>query len=207
MTQPPADQGWFTPPPPTRPYGAPPDPLRSSGPARQAGPKGPRHRVGPPLAAAWQRLLARIIDGIVVTGIAIAVGFPLFARYYQRVLDLYNQAQANPTLTLDTQTETLAFEALLVFYIVYFVYETLQLGAWGRTLGKLALRIRVIDALTGAKPSWGRASGRAAIFTLIPVVPTAGSIFVLLDVVWQLWDRPLRQCLHDKAARTVVVGA
>ena len=26
-----------------------------------------------------------------------------------------------------------------------------------------------------------------------------------LDGLWQLWDKPLRQCLHDKAADTVVV--
>jgi hypothetical protein len=27
----------------------------------------------------------------------------------------------------------------------------------------------------------------------------------LIDGLWQLWDKPLQQCLHDKAAQTVVV--
>ena len=26
-----------------------------------------------------------------------------------------------------------------------------------------------------------------------------------LDGLWQLWDQPYRQCLHDKFAQTVVV--
>jgi hypothetical protein len=36
----------------------------------------------------------------------------------------------------------------------------------------------------------------------------AGSVVPLLhylDGFWQLWDKPLQQCLHDKAANTVVV--
>ena len=41
-------------------------------------------------------------------------------------------------------------------------------------------------------------------YTLVPLVPLAGSIYGLLDTLWLLWDRR-RQCLHDKAAHTVVV--
>jgi hypothetical protein len=26
-----------------------------------------------------------------------------------------------------------------------------------------------------------------------------------VDGLWQLWDKPFQQCLHDKAAGTVVV--
>ena len=29
----------------------------------------------------------------------------------------------------------------------------------------------------------------------------------VLDALWLLWDRPRRQCLHDKAAKTFVVRA
>jgi hypothetical protein len=30
-------------------------------------------------------------------------------------------------------------------------------------------------------------------------------LFTIIDGLWQLWDKPLQQCLHDKAAETVVV--
>jgi uncharacterized RDD family membrane protein YckC len=42
------------------------------------------------------------------------------------------------------------------------------------------------------------------VYALVPVVPTVGGLFALTNEAWLLWD-PRRQCLHDKAARTVVV--
>ena len=41
-------------------------------------------------------------------------------------------------------------------------------------------------------------------YALVPVVPSVGGLFALINEAWLLWD-PRRQCLHDKAARTVVV--
>ncbi len=41
-------------------------------------------------------------------------------------------------------------------------------------------------------------------YALIPVVPLVGTLFALLNGLWLTWDRR-RQCLHDKAARTIVV--
>jgi uncharacterized RDD family membrane protein YckC len=35
-------------------------------------------------------------------------------------------------------------------------------------------------------------------------VPSVGGLFALINESWLLWD-PRRQCLHDKAAGTVVV--
>jgi TctA family transporter len=39
----------------------------------------------------------------------------------------------------------------------------------------------------------------------IPIIGILVGVFVLVNVLWQLWDKPLQQCLHDKAAGTVVV--
>jgi uncharacterized RDD family membrane protein YckC len=62
----------------------------------------------------------------------------------------------------------------------------------------------VVSAYDRSKISGGTAAGRAAMYALIPVVPLAGSLFSLLNALWLTWDRR-RQCLHDKAARTIVV--
>ena len=32
-----------------------------------------------------------------------------------------------------------------------------------------------------------------------------GFVFVLIDCLWPLWDKPWQQAIHDKAAKTVVV--
>jgi hypothetical protein len=38
------------------------------------------------------------------------------------------------------------------------------------------------------------------------VVPCCGFIFWLINVLWCTWDDPYHQCIHDKAAKTVVVS-
>ncbi len=64
----------------------------------------------------------------------------------------------------------------------------------------------VVTADGRSKITGGASAGRAAVLVLPPVVLVVGSIFTLFDELWLLWD-PRRQCLHDKAAKTVVVKA
>jgi hypothetical protein len=52
-------------------------------------------------------------------------------------------------------------------------------------------------------PGWFR----AAVYALPQLVPCVGVLFWLFNVLYCTWDQPYRQCLHDKAARTVVVSA
>lgn len=201
MNQPSADEGWYAPPPPVRPYGAPtgsPVPPSSQ----------PRYDARPRLAAWWQRLLARLIDGVIVGAIGVLIGLPIWIPYLRHAWDLAEQsARTGQAMTIDTRTSVLALAGGAIIDVAYFVYEWVQVGAWGRTIGKRALGIRIVDPRTGAKPSWGQAAGRSAIFTLAPLVPYIGALFDLINVLWQLWDRPWRQCLHDKAARTIVEAA
>ncbi len=85
-----------------------------------------------------------------------------------------------------------------------FFYDWLQHAAWGQTLGKRAVGTMVVTADTRAKISSGAAASRAAVYALPPIVLYIGSLFTALNELWLLWD-PQRQCLHDKAAHTVVV--
>jgi hypothetical protein len=36
-------------------------------------------------------------------------------------------------------------------------------------------------------------------------VPNLVPVLAQLNVLWLLWDKALRQCLHDKTAKTIVV--
>jgi uncharacterized RDD family membrane protein YckC len=90
--------------------------------------------------------------------------------------------------------------------VITLVYDWVQHGLWGRTLGKRALGTRVVRASDRSKVSGGAAGGRAAVYALPSIVPFVGGLFTLLNELWLLWDRQ-RQCLHDKAAHTVVVKA
>ena len=81
-------------------------------------------------------------------------------------------------------------------------YEIVMIATRGATLGKLAVGIRVRMADREARPPWASSALRYLPFNLPQLVLTF--LWVLLDLLWPLWD-PRRQTLHDKAAGTVVV--
>jgi uncharacterized RDD family membrane protein YckC len=75
--------------------------------------------------------------------------------------------------------------------------------AYGRTVGKRVLGLRVRPLAEDRKPRWGEAFLRSGVMGLGYLV--GGWLFLLLDGLWPLWDKPWQQAIHDKAARTVVV--
>ena len=72
----------------------------------------------------------------------------------------------------------------------------------GQTIGKKALKIRVVPLDPAATLTRGMLAKRYLIeFVVGVVVP----FFQYLDGLWQLWDKPYLQTLHDKVAETVVI--
>lgn len=156
------------------PYGA-PDPLAGM----------------PPLAGRGRRLLARIIDGILI---GVPVG--LIMWFIVGGVDY-------PGTTDDSGKQTVVSGVTMLAYLIY---EALMLTTRGQTVGKMAMKIRVAMLENGAIPTVQAGWVRAAIYTLPEIIPCCGPIFWLVNVLWCTWDKPYQQCLHDKAARTVVVS-
>jgi uncharacterized RDD family membrane protein YckC len=92
----------------------------------------------------------------------------------------------------------------IVGAIITFCYDWPQHALWGQTLGKRALRTRVVTAYGRAPINVATAAKRSAVYALVPALPLLGGLFALLNEAWCLWDLR-RQCLHDKAARTIVI--
>jgi len=64
------------------------------------------------------------------------------------------------------------------------------------------VEIRAIPLPPGAPLTRGAAAKRWGVYQIVgAIVP----VFSWVDGLWQLWDKPFQQCLHDKAAGTVVV--
>ncbi|AXI77746.1 RDD family protein [Peterkaempfera bronchialis] len=177
-------------PPPGDPYGtppfeaAPPPPYDAGTPygAPGGGPGGGPVPGMPPLGGRVRRLLARIIDAVLVSAVcSLIVGW---------FVD-WNSRSGEATLSL-------------VFGLVYWVYESLMLSRDGQTVGKKITKVRVARLVDGNVPTPGEAWGRAAVYTL-PSVLCCGA-WVVVDGGWCLFDQPYRQCVHDKAVRTVVVS-
>ncbi|GHG70395.1 RDD family protein [Streptomyces griseocarneus] len=142
----------------------------------------------PPLASRFRRLVARIIDALIV-GIPVSVVFSLATWGY----DPWKDTSKNTGLSI-------------LISIIYFLYEGLMLTTRGQTVGKMAMKIRVAMLDNGAIPEGRPGWTRAAVYSLPEIVPCCGFVFWLLNVLWCTWDEPYHQCIHDKAAKTVVVS-
>jgi uncharacterized RDD family membrane protein YckC len=146
-----------------------------------------------PLATFGQRFLARAIDTVVLVAVVLLVSW----------------AALGGSVTHQSDVSLGRREVVAVLgYVAYFAVEGAMTAARGQTLGKLALRIRAARLDDGGVP--GPAGWLRAAVYVLPAVLSAvyiGPLFWLVNALWCTWDRPLRQCLHDKAARTVVVAA
>ncbi len=142
----------------------------------------------PPLASRGKRLLARIIDALII-GIPIGLIAGAFSGF-----DTYDDAG------------TQYWQGAL-YTLVYFLYEGLLLSRSGQTVGKKLMKIRVAMLQSGSAPSGSPAWVRALIYQIPALVPCLGSLFWLINVLFCTWDKPYQQCLHDKGAKTVVVVA
>jgi uncharacterized RDD family membrane protein YckC len=123
-------------------------------------------------------LLVYVVGFIVLTGLALA-------------------AESSSTAALS------AAGSLLLVVVWFFgpsLYAWLMVGAWGQTLGKMAVGVKVVRAADAARVSYLRALGRAASTWIL------GLLFfpILLAYLWPLWDRR-NQTLYDKMAGTIVV--
>ncbi|MFF3768457.1 RDD family protein [Streptomyces sp. NPDC001922] len=144
----------------------------------------------PPLANRGRRLLARIIDGLLIA-IPVGVIMSLIVGGY------------DPTDPDDTGRSATVQGTVM---LVYFIYEGLMLSNSGQTVGKKLMNIRVALLDNGGIPAGSAGWIRAAVYTLPEFVPCCGFIFWLINVLNCTWDKPYQQCLHDKAAKTVVVA-
>jgi uncharacterized RDD family membrane protein YckC len=142
----------------------------------------------PPLANRGRRLLARIVDTLVV-------GFPVYA-IMGAAFDNYDYSNTGAS-----------YAESVIYAFVYLAYQVTLLTRSGQSLGKMLLKVRVGMLADGSHPTPQAALKRESVYALSPIVPCCGSIFWVVEVLWCTWDRPYRQCLHDKTGQTVVVSA
>ena len=146
------------------------------------------------LATPGIRLGARILDGVFEILLGIIVFFVVGVVSVDGTSD-------GPGFSAGTTVVALLFGLLVAI-----AYEVWPTALWGQTLGKRIVGIKVVHAMTGEAPGWGKSLGRWAVPTLpsaIPFVQFIGWIFTLLCYVSLTWDR-VYQGWHDKAAGTLV---
>lgn len=135
-------------------------------------------------AGFWRRWLAGFIDGVIMEVAAFVIGFVVGIVV---------------GLTLGKSGNSMAssiggvFGGILGFsYYIYFI------GSRGQTLGKMAMKIKVVKVGTTDAPGYLKAFLREFVGKFL------SAIVFCLGFLWMLWD-PQKQTWHDKIAGTVVI--
>ena len=194
---------------------------RQSAPAHYRGPgQQPAGQAGygaPPTAqvatfpvATWgARLAAYLIDAllmaVVLVPLYLAMLWPALRDFIDEIPTDGSPMPVATMTSFETRVLGMSLALSVVSLVVMFVYMVPQNVWYGRTVGKRALGIRIRMLAEDRNPRWGEATIRYAVFGIGSAF--AGGIFVLVDCLWPLWDKPWAQALHDKAAKTVVVPA
>ncbi|MEU5779424.1 RDD family protein, partial [Streptomyces venezuelae] len=156
-------------------------------------------------AGLGRRLAARLIDTGVLVAVTGAAALPLGTKAADHIdskIDAAKLSGEKTTVWLLDGTTAGYFGLILAVLLLFgVVYEALPTAKWGRTLGKKVCGIEVRDIEEHEAPTFGAALKRWLVYS-IPGVLVIG----VVGVVWCVFDRPWRQCWHDKAANTFVAG-
>ncbi|MFM9366967.1 RDD family protein [Streptomyces sp. Da 82-17] len=181
---PPPGGGGFGPPPPGGgPYGGDPygggyggaDPLAGM----------------PPLADSGRRVLARIVDMLIV-GVVVALLSWAFG---------WTQVEVDA----DEVEYGTTFGRSILSAVLYLAYDTWFTSRTGQTPGKQLMKLRTANLDNGSTPSVQTSLVRAAVLWL-PFSFCCYCIWTAICGGWSFFDKPYKQGLHDKAAKTVVVS-
>ncbi|MFF9273585.1 RDD family protein [Streptomyces griseosporeus] len=157
------------------------------------GPGGPADPLAgmPPLADSGKRTLARIIDMILVGVVVwlLTLGFHV---------DEY-------TVDGDRIEVGKSLGQSAIAAVLYVAYDTFLIARTGQTLGKKLLNMRVANLDDGANPSVQNSLLRALVLW-IPFAFCCACVWTAISGGWSFFDKPYKQGLHDKAAKSVVVS-
>src|SRR5215813_2987139 len=181
--------------------GAAVQPVQTSAPApaQPAYPAPPAYALAPPspYGGFWIRLLAYIIDRIVVGIAATPLVFMMALPAIARIAHEAEQNQDNPSPEFVLSILGALSTFIILIFIGYWLYEALLTSSsWQGTVGKRVLRLKVTDE-AGNRISFGRATGRFFGKILSQMILWIGFIMVAFT------DR--KRGLHDMMAGTLVM--
>ncbi|MBD9702218.1 RDD family protein [Streptomyces sp. ID01-12c] len=156
-------------------------------------------------AGLGRRLAARLVDSLVVGGVTAVAAVPFGGKAVDHIdekIDAAKLSGEKVTVWLVDGTTSVYLGIILgVLFLVSAAYEVLPTAKWGRTLGKRLFGIEVRDIEGHEPPSFMGSLRRWLVHTVSGLLGIG-----VVGVLWCVWDKPWRQCWHDKAAHTFVAG-
>ncbi|QCI28480.1 RDD family protein [Caminibacter pacificus] len=138
------------------------------------------HMQGFKEASLFKRAVSMTIDDLLVS-------FIIFIAFF----DSFVNAK-----TLEQQI-ILTNELIGYIFLAYTLYHWIFIALYGKTIGKMIMKIKTIDIETFDKPSWGRALIRS-------IVRNFDEMFFYLGMAYAIVD-PLNRAIHDIVGKSVVV--
>jgi len=131
-------------------------------------------------ASLTKRIIAMSIDDLLLYFLIVLAFYPSLAS-----------AKTYEELVLVTD------KLFVYILIIYTLYHWIFVALYGKTIGKMAMKIKVVDIQTLDKPSFSRALIRS-------IVRNFDEMFFYLGMAYAFVD-PLNRAIHDIVGKAVVV--
>ena len=145
----------------------------------------------------WIRFIAFIIDGILLYVLSIIIAVFIYAGINgpSSESSLLSAIQSSNAIDNSTVSSFIGL-VFLTGFITTIVYSTVAIGIWGRTIGKAALKLKVVKP-DGSRVSYWRAFGRSLAYILNWFIFGLGFLVIAFT--------SKKRGLHDYICDTVVV--
>jgi uncharacterized RDD family membrane protein YckC len=147
------------------------------------------------------RLVAAIIDGIVLAIPLMPIFFLVFIDMFRHAQDF--QGRQDPTALMTVMGPKIVLILFISAIASWLYWGLFESSAWQATLGKKALGIIVTD-LEGRRISFGRASGRFWAGRGVSSIPYLGGTYFLIDCICVGFTAK-KQAIHDMIASCLVL--
>jgi uncharacterized RDD family membrane protein YckC len=145
------------------------------------------------MASVGRRFVAILIDGLIVTLPVLILAFLVLLPL--GLIDAQEEVEGLPPAFAILGNLLVSLGAAAI----YILYEGLMLASGGQTVGKKAMKVKVVTA-EGRELTSGQAWGRAASRQILGIVPCLGLIDYLVAFGQE------RTTIHDMMAKTRVVN-
>jgi uncharacterized RDD family membrane protein YckC len=140
----------------------------------------------------WIRLGAKFIDGFILAAIQYAIIIPMGILFYSSMPSM----SGDPEAFMSSGFLTAIAIQYLIAILIPAIYNTIMVGRFGATLGKMACGLKIVSP-EGGKISYMRALGRNFAEWVSAMTMTIGYILAAFDSE--------KRSLHDRIASTRVV--
>lgn len=142
-------------------------------------------------------------QGVAIRFVAILIDFIIIAIITSLATFPFQSGLSVDTTTGAVSIQPVFYASIILTFAIDLLYYTLLLGHYGQTVGKMAVKIKVVREEDLSPISYGAAFIRS-ILLYIDVIPYV--IPYLLGAIL-IWTSDKKQRLGDRAAHTVVVRA